>query len=739
MGILDSAKSLLGSFHEEVDPEEEKAKKLWQEVQDLRDSVQSIRRTEEQEWVRAWQFYKGNHWVTYNQHGNLSNIAASDKPRIVVNFILHTVQTKLGHLIKNKPVLTGVPENSDEESRNATRIGVKVLEAYWRKLRMRAKLTESILWTLIAGKCLFKVYWDPQAGGTASLPGASLQGPDGMPMMEQDGSMPRSEDNTIPLGDLSVEVAYPHEVYVDPGAQDIEHTTRLLHRTFKPISWVKKRYPEKAAKLQPIDPSTAEGMSIIRQLHGLNDAVASKIQDRIEVIEAWFRPSDEYPQGLFAVFAGGEQMESGPTPEGYPPIPFVSLDEIRTDTWYSTSTARQMIDTNKIIDIELSQQEHLRKVLRFKTLLPYQANISKAAWDERDDEIVEYFHPFKPEPYAPPSLPPHHIELRNSLIGLMKELSGNIDVMAGMASGETRSGRMVSYLQEYAGTVLGVVAQNVEQAIEDLGNMMLVILQDKVREDRMIPYIGRNRRTEILHFKGEDIKGMHSVIVQAGSALPLSRAERFDRIEHWMEQGWLDPAKGLKMLDMADPDGDMWAEDELDRENADEAIYKLQNLSLEEIKPIYDELMQNAAISGAPPTLRDVLRGLSIEAFEFDNHQIHIEQLNRGLRKTRRYREMPGPLRALVDALVDWHVMLMNGLDPDQPEASLLIPGQASQPGAAPGGQMGGMGGGMGGPQDPTVPDLGGAGQRKAKAENGAEQAQGLRPVRRPPGPGRPS
>jgi len=710
--------------------------KLIQDVQELQNAALRLRTDEEREWLKAWAYFKGRHWVSWRDD-RLIEIEQTDIPKMVINLTMNAVMTRLGHLTKNRPAWTCVPANSDEASRQATRLGMKVLEAYYRKLKMGKKLRRAILWMLVPGISYLRHGWDPMAGGEWERKQSTGEALNGF------------------MGEPFIDVAKPHEVLVEPGADDLDGTQRLIYRAFLPIGKVLTMYPSLRGKINPIDPSTQQGRALLTQLYGYESTVPVTVLNRVELQVIHYRRgaarpdspgSDTFDQGLYAVIVNGKEVaEAGPVAEGMPEIPFVKFGEIDTDGYYSTSTARQLIDLNKIVDIEFSQQEYNRKALRPKTLIPYQANVPRESWDKTDDEVVEYFHPYTPQAYTPPGLPAHHIEMRNALIGMVKELAGNTDILSGKAPGETRSGRMVSYLQEYAGTVLGTVSQNIEDGYQESGEMLMGMLRARVREDRLLSIVGSNRRTEVVRFKGEQLTGIAGVVVQPGSALPVSRAERTDRIEKYMGNGWLDPQRGMRLLNLAEPDNEEWDPDIQDRDNGDDAVAKLQALTVDGVKLAIVQGQQKAAMRAmaspmAPPfSERDTLRALGIEAFDFDNHAVIIEQVNKGHRKTNAYRSAPPGMRALADAFCDWHQLLAANLDPDNPEGSAL-----GQPGAAP---PGGPGAHPGPPGPPGAPPPPGAGPQfggpggptgQSSAPRGTEGAEGL-PAVRPTAPPHPA
>lgn len=748
--------------------------KILELVKELEEDGGKLRQPEERQWQLAWRYYNGKHWGEWNEKGELVDVEDEDIPRLVLNYILHLVQTKLAHLLKSRPILQGLPGRPDERSRNATRLAVRVLEAYWRKLKLPKKLGEALLWALVCGKSFWKVYWDPTLGKEIRRMGAPKRVPKldpttGEPLFDSATGEPAFDEQPNPLppvreGDLCVDVVFPHEILVDAGAMDLERASRLLHTAPKPLNEVLRRWGkalgkegvERVRRESQLDSGEGDDATR-RELESLMAAAGQSLAHRVLVKELWVRADPyDFPRGLRAVVIGGKVVEVGPTPRGYPEIPFIEFDELKTNSFWSTSTARQLLDINQVINIEISQQEHVRQVLRYKTLIPEQGNIDKDAMDRTDTEIVTYWHPFKPEHLSPPNITPHAVEIRNSLIGIIKEIGGSIDVLSGNPGGDVRSGRQTAYLQEYAGVLLSLVAMLVEWSLQTFGNYALQIIQAKVKEERYESFVGRDRRVQVLHFQGADLEGCGEIIVQPSASLLMSRAEKMDRVTSWMEKGWLSPEVGLRLLDLGDFDTELYAEEEQDRQNADEMIFKLQTITkelFENSKSLAETLAKD---EGNVMSERYILRALTIEAFPFDNHEIHQRQIDRTYRKTRDYLEADPWKRALADALFEWHSLLagggpietpLNPADAELPSGTENVPGlppplPSEGGGAAPSNSEGAMDVADGTPralkgQPPGGGAVGGGSDRPWLAESGAETADGLPSVPRPPGPGR--
>lgn len=702
------------------------------DVREVKDASMRARAIEEPFWELSWEFYEGRHWVRWDG-SRIVRLDLEDKPRITKNYVNLFVQTRLANLLSAHPEWVGVPSKDTESARDAARVGEDVWKAYWRRLEMDDKAVLTVIYLLISGNAFWKVCWDPQAGKSVRVPGQKTKlDPDtGAPVLNPDGS-PAMEMDEVPIGDLAIEVVAPHEILPDPAAADLRDAQKVLHRVYRPIALVKEQYPDKAEQIKAVDPSLDSGGGSFRAawpMFGMD----AKSGEKIELIEAWYRPTEKYPKGLRAVIAGNVILEAGPTPPGYDYIPFVHFRELRRRAFWASATTRYLLDLNKIINLQASQREYRRQRQRPHFIAPIEAGIAEEDLNDDDKSLILYNAPHAPSYSSPASEPASYIEGEKSLLQEMKDLSGQNDILSGDVPGEVRSGRMAAFLHSYAQKGLAPVAAELERGFSRAATLAMPLLRHYVTEDRFLTTVGANRGTEVLHFKGEALSEVDSIVVRSGSMTPVAKEYLLDKVPEWIQNGIIPREKGLELLDVASFDS-LFRPNLQDRDNANEENYAFLRLTDADVTKAHQGAIQKSMpppdhnpgglIMAPDPrwTLEEMLRSVNLEAHDFENHVVHLERLDEGLRKTKAYKKMTPAVRALVDAHADMHKAFLAGVGP-----AMMRPPPPSPMGGLPGGPPGAPGGAPqgGGPMPAEGPGV--------EAASAQEGAQGMAPA--PPAP----
>lgn len=762
--------------------------KLWKEIQDLRDDALAARKPHERLWALCWMFYKGDQWrkPAPQPDWNIVRVNVGKRPKITINRILPMVQTRRAHVLKNRPTGIVMPASTSEEDRNAARIAQDVLNYDQVHLNNWNLLdTKLSLCMFVTGNAFKKVYWDPTLGPKTDRNAYKIDEESGVPMaqpmipqlQEIMGGMasvnaPASEPGNEPgaeespeeeakespdeesqeqaqgqdgfQGDIKIEFASPEEVLPEPAATSIEDCQRLLHRTLKTLKWVRDTYGDAAEKVEPINMRTDRGKSLAQgaKLFGLTER---EIANRVEVLEAYYRPSEDYPDGLHAVFADDKLMAAGPTPEAHEFIPFVHYIEIDTDEFWGLSSVSQTIDPQKALNLAVSRDEFMRQRLRPKLMAATESGLDENAYSNDDSEIVFVAHPFYPKFTEPPAF-----ERDEKAVGYFSQaiddIGGSTDIMRGQISGgDVRSGRMVNYLQEYAGTVLSGPSRSIERGEEATGNMILRLRKHYTTEPRLYYIVGRDKNVEVKDFIGSDIEGAADYVVQEGSALPMSQAEKRDMAFSLVEKGVLAPGdpRLLKLIGMPSDIDEMVDDTQLDRDNATEEnnsflSFKDDTLVGQAYQNVLDQhqaKMMGTGVDpqqmGIKPMPSEVLDVLGLLPRDFENHPVHLEQHNKA-RKGRAYKKLPKSVQALFDEHCDMHSMYM--LPP--PGAPEPEPGGGNaKPRTTPGKEAPSQQQKPGSPaalQGKPPPGAGGAGGHNPQGNQ--ERKEGMPPAPAPPG-----
>jgi hypothetical protein len=170
-------------------------------VEDSR--MSSARTTSEGIWMTNTAYLLGFDGVFYDttlrQFRTVSKGSRSvRRSRVHVNKILPSVQNRLARLCKNPPKYDVRPNSSDQEDKDAARLGLQVLNMVWDMQKINQKRINLFMWVQQCGHAFLKVSWDAQMG---------------KPMVDP-------ETNELDYeGDIRIDVVSPFEMFVDPAAK----------------------------------------------------------------------------------------------------------------------------------------------------------------------------------------------------------------------------------------------------------------------------------------------------------------------------------------------------------------------------------------------------------------------------------------------------------------------------------------------------------------------------------------
>jgi hypothetical protein len=133
----------------------------------------------------------------------------------------------------------------------------------------------------------------------------------------------------------------------------------------------------------------------------------------------------------------------------------------------------------------------------------------------------------------------------------------------------------IAYLQEEDDTRLGVTVQEFEETMEAVGNHTLKVIAEKYTTPRVVRIYKKHSDDEVFDFFGSMLDGCNGVVVQAGSALPRSKAAKQQYIlDLWDRKLEQDPRKVRQMLELSEGEPDEW---EVDLDQAERENHILQN------------------------------------------------------------------------------------------------------------------------------------------------------------------
>lgn len=583
-------------------------------------------------------FVQGEQWLVWDPNQRKfkrprNRASDPNSPiRITANKIGGIVERQLSKLTSSHPIPETRPVSDDPDDVTAAKIGTRILTHEMHRLGWESFLPRFYFWPATVGWGFVHVRWNPNEG--------RLVGKDD------------EDDSEVRQGETTLEIVPPFELVVDPNAQSME-TARWCIRT---TAMTREAIWERWGKLVP---DAEPARTLVDEVNNLTDNTDSVDEDMVQVHQYWLRPgSRAKPEGMVVTWAGQTLLEEPKRfPYDHKTLPFVQFDLLpgighrNGRTWVDDLIPLQ-IDYNDA----RSREAMARRVLTPKLLAPV-GSIDHRKITSRI-ELVTY-NPTGPEPRF--SIPDS--SWINQYEAAMGRADGEMGDRAGVAEvskGEAKSGMSaaaIMALQEADDTKLGLSVREMARGVERVGWQILMLVRQFWTEERTVRAWSTDEADlEIGRWKGADVGQQLDVHLSTEDALPRSKTAKAQLAMELHERGFItDPRHLVRLLELPGVD------------------FLIQTFDLDAKKQRRE--------------LGKLMKGEDVEVDVFDNHAIHLEEINK-FRKTVEYEQLSDDERAVVDAHATVHSELL---------------GQAGAAASALGGGPSGAGQGGGPPGNPLT------------------------------------
>ena len=524
------------------------------------DSLKSARGRLENQWKLNLAFYKGKQWSYIDRQGMVRTLATEEgempryRVRVVSNQIISGSQSLLSKLTKTKPILAATPGSSSDHDIRAAQMAESLLEFWWQDFHLDDALEEALLWGIIAGQGYWKISWDEQAGKAIKF----MLGPDGRPITDE--SMKEAfraqlaaagippQEKTIYLGDIRVEAMSPFDVYLDPSAKTFKDVKYAICIHSLDPDEIKTRW---GVEVKPDSVPSAMDVSLPFDNSGVGNDKTVK-----QVFVMYVLPGPTMPKGRYVAWIKEPHQILVDQPWPYPTnqLPLVKFPGIRVPgSIYDSSVVEHAIPIQKEINKTVSQ------IIEYKNL-----TIKPRVWAPvgslrqrvtNEPGAVYEFTPIaglRPEIEKLPTMPPYVFDQLEDMGKRLRDIFHLTEVTEGTPPPNVEAGIAIDLLQEMSTDRLAPTIKLLESALGRAGQLMLSLAQHYYVEPRLLKIRGSGGSTQVQKFTQADIDGGISVMAEAGSGLPRTRAGRQARIQSYVEMGILRPDQAWKYLDIAD-------------------------------------------------------------------------------------------------------------------------------------------------------------------------------------------
>lgn len=651
------------------------------------------RSIQERQWYINLAFYMGKQHVQYisapgSQNSNKLTTPQAPywRARPVINKIRPMIRKEISKITSTKPNAYVVPASSEDQDLFAAQAAEQLWESLYDSKKVQTVIRRASYWSRICGVGFIKCWWADDA----------------------------IDEENKQMGDIIIESQTPFHVFVpDLTEEDLEKQAYVLHVSVKPVDWATMTYGE---YLENPPQATAISESVIDSgFLKLINADVNAEKDSVEILEAWIKPGmiKKFPDGAVVTVVGGQVAQVW---RGWPykstKYPFVKLENIPTGSFYPESVITDIIPLQREYNRTHGQIIEAKNRMAKPQLIAPKGSINPAQITTEPGQVILYkagFTPPQPLPLQP--LPNYVLEELDRIQQDMNDISSQHEVSKGATPPGVTAATAISYLQEQDDTVLSHSLESLENGVQKMAQMTLSYIEQFWSTQRQVKVVGTDGSFDVIMLKGADINGNTDIRIEKDSALPTSRAAKQAFILDLMKMGFIDPNKGLEVMEIGGINK-VYEAIHVDVRQAQRENLRMQTTDentvaqFVEAQANYNEMVKMGMPEmGIPPGMpppdpENPMQPLQpppppIPVNSWDNHESHIEIHNK-FRKSQTFEALPDEIKQSFEAHVQFHMIAIQGqmMDPN-----MMNPGMAGQEppvdGSMPPEQppMGGMGG----------------------------------------------
>ena len=639
-------------------------------------AMKNARWKQERQWYLNLAFYFGQQNVAFR--GGNEGISRDFKlytppapyyrARPVINQIRPRIRTEMSKLTAQKPSAFVVPASSDDRDMYAAHAGEQIWDSLYRSKKLHSVLRRAVFWTSTTGNGFIKAYWDEDSVDQFS---------------EQ-------------LGDILYTPVTPFHLYVpDQKEEDIEYQPFLIEASMRNADQLSQAFGQEI-KFEPAKGGILEDSF-------LNVLGVEKWEKNREVLvlECWVKPgmTKILPAGGQFTIAGN-QLISPPTagwPYQHGRYPYAHISHIPTGKFYRDSIINDLVPLQKEYNRTRGQIIEAKNRMAKPQLAAEIGSLDPTKVTTEPGQIIMYRPGFQaPTPIQLQEIPSYVIQELERIKQDMDEISGQHEVSRGQTPPGVTAATAISYLQEQDDSKLSHTFDSVEEALEKVALMTLNYVHQYWDTPRMVKVTGEDGSFDVMAFQGSELHGNTDIRVEAGSALPTSKAAKQAFIMDLMKMGFIDPTKGLEVMEIGGINK-IYEQVQVDVRQAQRENLKMAQANQQIMQQHEEEQMmsylqspegqmavQNQTLMEGPdgglldigPALQGgepipVANELLVPVNNWDDHRIHIERHN-AYRKSQAFENLPPEAKSLFDQHVQAHVAaIMEGAQAAMPPEML--------------------------------------------------------------------
>lgn len=475
----------------------------------------------------TWAAYHG---AQYGSFGDSHQIQFSGEQGELTNIAVNHMRNIAEHMINMitavRPAMECRSVNTDYKSLIQAKLGNSLLDYYMREKRLEKYLETAVVYAIVLGSGYIKLSWNSAVGELYDLEDEiQPEGSDPLasPLLDVD----RIE---IREGDLEFSNLSPFDVYFDGSREDDDHDW-VVCRSWKNRFDLIAKYPEyKEEILKLLGKDEYDTFSWNSSMRDESSLVA--------VYEFYHRKSEACPEGNYCEFLSENAVLSdGPLPYRNIPI-YKVVPATILGTPYGYSPLFDLLPIQDAMNMLYST------ILSNQNALGLQNILSPRGADIEFNElgsglnIIEYNSGFDtPKALQLLNTPQEIFAYLDRLQADMETISGINSVTRGNPEASLRSGNALALVQSMAIQFISRLQRSYVAMIEDVGTGVINIVKDFATTPRIKTLVGKDNRSYVKEFSGEDLSGIQRVIVDVANPLAKTTAGKMEIAQNLLQMG----------------------------------------------------------------------------------------------------------------------------------------------------------------------------------------------------------
>lgn len=460
-----------------------------------------------------WAAYHGAH---YRDMADSHKISFSGENGELVNLAVNHLRNIAEHIINmitaNRPAMSARAINTDYKSLVQTKLAEGLLDYYLREKDLEEYLKRAVIYAVVLGSGFIKMEWNSTTGEIYDY----------------------NEETKTPIyeGDVQFTNLSPFDVVFDSTKETPTHDW-VLCRSFKNKYDLAAKYPELKEKI--IGLPTKSQLFLYRF-----DFLVNETTDDVPVYEFYHKNTESMPDGRYMLFLSDDiVLLDRPMPYRSLPVFRIAPSDI-LGTPYGYTPLFDILPLQEAINglytIIMTNQNAFGVQ---NIYVPRGADIAINQLAGGLNIIEGNAQAGQPTPLNLTQTPKEVFEMLKLLVQDIETISGVNSVARGNPEASLRSGAALALVQSMAIQFVSGLQQSYVKLVEQTGTALINMLKDFASVPRIAAIAGKNNRTFMKEFNGDDLSAVNRVIVDMANPLSKTTAGRVQMAENLLQYGLL--------------------------------------------------------------------------------------------------------------------------------------------------------------------------------------------------------